>query len=78
MPANNQEIILPLQKTPVTFSTPDAYPVRAQVENGTTVAGAVFGIYNKEDIKAAGKVIVKAETFLQEMTSDNIFHLKQN
>ena len=27
--------------------------------------------YNKEDIKADGKVIVKADTLLQEMTSDN-------
>ena len=40
-------------------------------ENGATVAGAVFGIYNKEDIKADGKVIVKADTLLQKMTSDN-------
>ena len=44
---------------------------KQDAENGTTVAGAVFGIYNKEDIKADGKVIVKAETLLQEMTSDN-------
>ena len=43
---------------------------KQDAENGTTVAGAVFGIYNKEDIKADGKVIVKAETLLQEMTSD--------
>ena len=44
---------------------------KQDAENGTTVAGAVFGIYNKEDIKADGKVIVKADTLLQEMTSDN-------
>ena len=44
---------------------------KQDAENGATVAGAVFGIYNKEDIKADGKVIVKAETLLQEMTSDN-------
>ena len=44
---------------------------KQDTENGATVAGAVFGIYNKEDIKADGKVIVKAETLLQEMTSDN-------
>ena len=44
---------------------------KQDAENGTTVAGAVFGIYNKEDIKADGKVIAKAETLLQEMTSDN-------
>ena len=44
---------------------------KQDAENGATVAGAVFGIYNKEDIKADGKVIVKADTLLQEMTSDN-------
>lgn len=44
---------------------------KQDAENGATVAGAVFGIYNKADIKADGKVIVKADTLLQEMTSDN-------
>ena len=44
---------------------------KQDAENGATVAGAVFGIYNKEDIKADGKVIVKADTLLQEMTSDS-------
>lgn len=44
---------------------------KQDAENGATVEGAVFGIYNKEDIKADGKVIVKADTLLQEMTSDN-------
>ena len=44
---------------------------KQDAENGATVVGAVFGIYNKEDIKADGKVIVKADTLLQEMTSDN-------
>ena len=44
---------------------------KQDAENGATVAGAVFGIYNKEDIKADGKVIVKADTLLQEMTSNN-------
>ena len=44
---------------------------KQDAENGATVAGAVFGIYNKEDIKADGKVIVKADTLLQEITSDN-------
>ena len=28
---------------------------KQDAENGATVAGAVFGIYNKEDIKADGK-----------------------
>ena len=37
-----------------------------------SVAGAVFGIYNTDDLKnAKGEIIVKAETLLQEMTSDN-------
>lgn len=44
---------------------------KQDAENGATVAGAVFGIYNKADIKVDGKVIVKANTLLQEMTSDN-------
>ena len=44
---------------------------KQDAENGAAVAGAVFGIYNKADIKADGKVIVKAGTLLQEMTSDN-------
>ena len=44
---------------------------KQDAENGATVAGAVFGIYNKADIKADGKAIVKADTLLQEMTSDN-------
>jgi len=44
---------------------------KQDAENGATVAGAVFGIYNKADIKVDGKVIVKADTLLQEMTSDN-------
>ena len=44
---------------------------KQDAENGATVAGAVFGIYNKADIKADGKVIVKVDTLLQEMTSDN-------
>ncbi len=43
---------------------------KQDAENGATVEGAVFGIYNKDDIKADGKVIVKADTLLQEMTSD--------
>lgn len=43
---------------------------KQDAENGAVVAGAVFGIYNKEDITADGKVIVEADTLLQEMTSD--------
>ena len=44
---------------------------KQDAENGATVAEAVFGIYNKADIKVDGKVIVKADTLLQEMISDN-------
>ena len=51
------------QKVAITVEKQDA-------ENGAVVAGAVFGIYNKEDITADGKVIVAADTLLQEMTSD--------
>lgn len=41
-------------------------------ETGKTVAGAVFGIYNSKDIKSAdGKLLVKADTLLQKMTSDD-------
>ena len=40
-------------------------------ETGNTVAGAVFGIYNAKDITDRdGKVIVKADTLLQKMISD--------
>ena len=51
------------QKVAITVEKQDA-------ENSAVVAGAVFGIYNKEDITADGKVIVEADTLLQEMTSD--------
>ena len=51
------------QRVAITVEKQDA-------ENGAVVAGAVFGIYNKEDITADGKVIVEADTLLQEMTSD--------
>lgn len=41
-------------------------------ETGKTVAGAVFGIYNSKDIKSVdGKLLVKADTLLQKMTSDD-------
>ena len=42
---------------------------KQDAENGAVLEGAVFGIYNKDDIKADGKVLVKADTLLQEMTS---------
>lgn len=43
---------------------------KQDTENGQVLSGAVFGIYNKKDIRANGKVLVKADTLLQEMTSD--------
>ena len=42
---------------------------KQDAENGQVLSGAVFGIYNKKDIQANGKVLVKADTLLQEMTS---------
>ena len=52
------------QKVSITVEKQDA-------ETGNTVAGAVFGIYNAKDIQTKdGKVIVKVDTLLQEMTSD--------
>ena len=52
------------QKVSITVEKQDA-------EIGNTVAGAVFGIYNAKDIQTKdGKVIVKADTLLQEMISD--------
>lgn len=44
---------------------------KQDVETGNVLSGAVFGIYNAEDIvNKDGKVIVTADTLLQEMTSD--------
>ena len=43
---------------------------KQDAENGQVLSGAVFGIYNKKDIQANGKVLVKADTLLQKMTSD--------
>ena len=52
------------QKVSITVEKQDA-------ETCNTVAGAVFGIYNAKDIQTKdGKVIVKADTLLQEMPSD--------
>lgn len=52
------------QKVSITVEKQDA-------ETGNVLAGAVFGIYNTDDIvNKDGRVIVKANTLLQEMTSD--------
>ena len=68
------------QNTPVVFDqvsfTNERQKVSISVEkqdadNGNVVPGAVFGIYNTEDIiNKDGQVIIKADTLLQEMTSD--------
>ena len=45
--------------------------MKQDAKNEATIAGAVFGIYNTEDLKnEKGEIIVKADTLLQEMTSD--------
>lgn len=51
------------QKVSITVEKQDA-------ETGSVVAGAVFGLYNKNEIKSGDNVIVKADTLLQEITSD--------
>lgn len=51
------------QKVSITVEKQDA-------EIGSVVAGAVFGLYNKNEIKSGDNVIVKADTLLQEITSD--------
>ena len=51
------------QKVSITVEKQDA-------ETGSVVAGAVFGLYNKTEIKSGDNVIVKADTLLQEITSD--------
>ncbi len=43
---------------------------KEDAETGKKLEGAVFGIYNKNDILAGGKVLVKADTLLQKITSD--------
>lgn len=51
------------QKVSITVEKQDA-------ETGSVVAGAVFGLYNKNEIKSGDNVIMKADTLLQEITSD--------
>lgn len=77
-----QEVIFSYedQDTPVVEQEMAFYNERQKValtvekqdkENGAVVEGAVFGLYNKEDIAAGnGEILVEADTLLQEMTSD--------
>lgn len=76
----NAEFAYADQNTPVVFDTVTVTNDRQKVDltvekqdasTGNIVEGAVFGIYNAEDIENAdGEVIVEADTLLQEMTSD--------
>ena len=79
--AESQEItfLYKDQNTPVIEETLEFSNKRQKVEikvtkedaeTGRKLEGAVFGIYNKNDILAGGKVLVKADTLLQKITSD--------
>ena len=79
--AESQEItfLYKDQNTPVIEETLEFSNKRQKVEikvtkedaeTGKKLEGAVFGIYNKNDILAGGKVLVKADTLLQKITSD--------
>lgn len=43
---------------------------KQDAETGKVLKGATFGLYNKEAISSGDKVIVKADTLLQEVTSN--------
>lgn len=43
---------------------------KQDAETGKALKGATFGLYNKEAISSGDKVIVKADTLLQEVTSN--------
>ena len=43
---------------------------KRDAETGKALKGATFGLYNKEAISSGDKVIVKADTLLQEITSN--------
>ena len=43
---------------------------KQDAETGKALKGAIFGLYNKEAISSGDKVIVKADTLLQEITSN--------
>ena len=43
---------------------------KQDAETGKALKGATFGLYNKEAISSGGKVVVKADTLLQEITSN--------
>ena len=43
---------------------------KQDAETGKTLKGATFGLYNKEAISSGDKVVVKADTLLQQITSN--------
>lgn len=43
---------------------------KQDAETGKALKGATFGLYNKESISSGDKVVVKADTLLQEITSN--------
>ncbi len=66
------------QETPVIYQTAEflndrqkveVKAVKKDAENEAPLAGAVFGIYAKEEIKAGEKVLVEADTLLAEATT---------
>lgn len=66
---------VPVVEEEITFVN-ERQKVRIIVEkqdatNGATVEGAVFGLYNAEDILSGEDCIVEADTLLQEVTSDD-------
>lgn len=64
-PVIEQEAVFTNERQKVEVSV-----VKKDAETQATVAGAVFGLYAKEDILAHGKVIVKADTLIGKVLSD--------
>ena len=64
-PVIEQEAVFTNERQKVEVSV-----VKKDAETQATVEGAVFGLYAKEDILAHGKVIVKADTLIGKVLSD--------
>ena len=64
-PVIEQEAVFQNERQKVEVSV-----VKKDAETQATVAGAVFGLYAKEDILAHGEVIVKADTLIGKALSD--------
>ncbi len=64
---------VPIVNKAVTFKNErqhvQAGVIKRDSENEALISGAVFGLYNKEDIVSGGKVIVSADTLLEEAES---------